>query len=93
KQQREEDEEYFELLRLFADAFDQIERNYVKEVSRRELMEAAVRGALSQLDPYSSYISPEELDRFRSGVESEFGGIGIEITRAGSPLVRPISVW
>lgn len=80
KAQLEQDEEYFELLRLFADAFDQIERNYVKEVSRRELMEAAVRGALSKLDPYSSYISPEDLERFRSGVESEFGGIGIQVT-------------
>ncbi len=82
----EQDEEYFELLRLFADAFDQIERNYVNEVSRRELMEAAVRGALSKLDPYSSYISPEDLDRFRSGVESEFGGIGIQVTIEDSHL-------
>jgi len=81
KAQRENDEEYLELMRLFADAFDQIERNYVKEVSRRELMEAAVRGVLLKLDPYSAYISPEELDRFRTGVESQFGGIGIQVKR------------
>jgi len=75
-----DDEEYYELLRLFADALDQVDRNYVKEVSRRELMEAAVQGLLTKLDPYSNYIPPKELEQFRSGVESEFGGIGIQVT-------------
>jgi carboxyl-terminal processing protease len=69
----------YELYKLLVDTMDQVEQNYIKEVDRRELMEAAIKGILSKLDPYSSYIPPEELDRFRSTVDSEFGGIGIQI--------------
>jgi carboxyl-terminal processing protease len=59
---------------------DQIERNYVKDISRRELMEAAIRGMISKLDPYSNYISPDEIGGFKTSVENQFGGIGIQIT-------------
>jgi carboxyl-terminal processing protease len=76
----ERDEEYYEMLRLFADTLDQVERNYVKDVSRRDLMEAAIKGMLSKLDPYSNYIAPTDLDRFKTGIENEFGGIGIQVT-------------
>jgi len=79
-------EEYYELYRLFVDTMDQVERNYVKEVDRRELMEAAIKGVLTELDPYSSYINPKELGRFRSSVEAEFGGIGIQISLVGGQL-------
>jgi carboxyl-terminal processing protease len=74
------DDEYYELFRSFADTVDQVERNYVQEVDRRELMEAAIKGVLSKLDPYSSYIGPEEFGGFKTSVESQFGGIGIQIT-------------
>ena len=73
-------DDYYELYKVFADTLDQVERNYVKDISRRELMEAAIAGVLTKLDPYSSYISPDELSRFKSSVESQFGGIGIQIT-------------
>jgi len=79
-------EDYYELYKLLVDTMDQVERNYVKEVDRRELMEAAIEGVLGKLDPYSSYISPEKLGQFRSSVESEFGGIGIQITVQGTHL-------
>jgi carboxyl-terminal processing protease len=75
-----EKENYYELYKLVVDTVDQVERNYVVEVDRRELIEAAVRGVMAKLDPYSSYIGPEELERFRASVESEFGGIGIQLT-------------
>lgn len=83
----------YELQQAFADTLDQIERNYVKELSRREILEAAIEGILGKLDPYSSYISPDDLGRFKTSVESQFGGIGIQVTvEAGrlkvlSPLV------
>ena len=73
------DDEYFQLMQLFADTFEQVERNYVKEVDRRKLMEAAVRGMLLELDPYSTYISREELTQFNQRVEQEFGGVGIQV--------------
>ncbi len=72
------DEDY-ELYQIFADTLDQVERNYVKDVSRRELMEAAIHGVLNKLDPYSNYIGPEEIGRFKTSVENQFGGIGIQI--------------
>jgi len=75
-----------ELLRLFADTLDKVERNYVNPVDRRELMEAAIRGMLAKLDPHSAYIPPTELDHFRTGIENEFGGIGITVTAAGGTL-------
>jgi carboxyl-terminal processing protease len=73
------EQEQYELYKLLVDTIDQVERNYVKDVDRRELFEAAIRGVLGTLDPYSAYIGPEELRQFRSSVESEFGGIGIQI--------------
>ena len=78
--ERKSDAEDYELFKLFADALDQVERNYVQKVDRRELMEAAVKGMVSRLDQYSSYIPPQELDKFKTSVENEFGGV--EIGRA-----------
>ena len=84
------EEEYFELMRLLADTFDQVERNYVKEVDRRVLVEAAMRGIMGELDPYSNYISPEDKARFDAIVEQEFGGIGIQV--AIDPQSRRLTV-
>jgi carboxyl-terminal processing protease len=70
----------YELYKILVDTLDQVERNYVTDVNRRELVESAIRGVLGKLDPYSSYIGPDELSGFRTSVESEFGGIGIQIT-------------
>ena len=69
----------YELMKLFVDTLDQIERNYVQDISRRELVEAAIQGMLSKLDQHTNYISPQDLDQFKTGVESEFGGIGIHV--------------
>ncbi|QDU95270.1 S41 family peptidase [Lignipirellula cremea] len=92
KSPQEEDAEVYELMRLFADTLDQVDRNYVKDISRRELMEAAIEGMLTKLDQYSAYIPPEQIDRFKSGVESEFGGIGIRVSVEGGILkvISPI---
>jgi carboxyl-terminal processing protease len=79
-------EDEYELQKILVDTLDQVERNYVRGISRRELVEAAIDGILRKLDPYSSYIGPKELDEFRGSVESEFGGIGIQITMDGGPL-------
>jgi carboxyl-terminal processing protease len=72
-------DEYYELMRVFVDTFEQIDRNYVKDVDRRELIEAAVHGMLSKLDPYSDYYNPTELPHFQEEIEQEFGGVGIQV--------------
>ena len=74
----EEDDPY-ELQRVLVDTLDQVQRNYVKGISRRELVEAAIEGILRKLDPYSAYIGPDQLEQFRRSVENEFGGIGVRI--------------
>ena len=69
-----------ELIRLLADTLEQVRANYVdSQVTERELVEAAIQGMMSKLDPYSDYIAPTELDQFRKGVEREFVGIGIQV--------------
>lgn len=74
-----EQDDYFELMQTFVDTFEQVDRNYVKDVDRRKLLEAALRGMIKELDPYSSYIPPEELSRFNQQVDQQFGGIGIQV--------------
>ena len=69
----------YELMKMFVDTLDEVQRNYVEPISRRELMEAAISGVLSKLDVYSNYIDQAHMDDFRREVESEFGGIGIQI--------------
>ena len=81
----------YELLRVFVDTLDQVQRNYVKEVDRRELVEAAIQGVLSKLDPYSSYVGPQEIDEFRANVDNEFGGIGIQLDADNDGQLRVLS--
>jgi carboxyl-terminal processing protease len=83
------DEDY-RLMKMFVETFKQIDSNYVKEVSRKDLVEAAIRGMVSELDPYSSFISSEDLDSFDQDVKQEFGGIGIQVSF--DPTTRSILV-
>jgi carboxyl-terminal processing protease len=72
-------DDYYTLMKVFVDTFQQVERNYVKDVDRRELLQAAIEGMMTKLDPYSSYITPEEMAHFSETVDQEFGGIGIQV--------------
>ena len=69
----------YELMRMFAETFEQIDQNYVKDLDRRELMEAAIQGMLQRLDQYSAYIPRTRMDQFTQSVEQEYGGIGIRV--------------
>lgn len=69
----------YQLMKLFVETFQQIQTNYVREVDQRELIEAAIRGMLTELDQYSSFIPPRSVRRFTQMVEQEFGGIGISV--------------
>jgi carboxyl-terminal processing protease len=76
-----------ELIRLLADTLEQVRANYVDtKVSERELIEAAIHGMMSKLDPYSDFIAPSELDQFRKGMEREFVGIGIQVAERDGQL-------
>ena len=68
-----------EQLRTFSDVFARIKRNYVEDVSDEVLLEHAIRGMLSGLDPHSSYLNTEQFNELRIGTSGEFGGLGIEV--------------
>lgn len=66
-------------LRTFAEIFTRIKSDYVEEVSDRELLEHAIRGMLSGLDPHSTYLVGDEYQSLREGTSGQFGGLGIEV--------------
>ena len=72
-------DEMLELYGLFVDAVEKVELNYVRPVSRRELLENALEGMLQNLDPHSSFINTSEWQQFRRQIEGKFGGIGIQV--------------
>ena len=71
----------YEQLDLFGDIFERIRAQYVEEVEPSELIEAAIDGMLTSLDPHSSYLSPEDAVAMRVQTRGEFGGLGIEVTQ------------
>lgn len=68
-----------EELRTFSDVFGRIKNDYVEDVEDKELLENAVRGMLSGLDPHSSYLDQEQFKELQVGTTGEFGGLGIEV--------------
>ena len=70
----------YEQLDLFGDIFERIRSQYVEEVDEGKLIEAAIDGMLTSLDPHSSYLSPDDASDMRVQPRGEFGGLGIEVT-------------
>ncbi len=68
-----------EELRTFTDVLTRIKRDYVEEIDDKTLLEYAIRGMLSGLDPHSAYLNEEEFNELRVGTSGEFGGLGIEV--------------
>ena len=68
-----------EELRAFTDVFGRIKNDYVEEVNDRELLESAIRGMLTGLDPHSAYLDREQFKELQVGTSGEFGGLGIEV--------------
>ncbi|MGB1387325.1 MAG: S41 family peptidase [Paracoccaceae bacterium] len=71
----------YEQLDLFGDIFERIRSQYVEEVDEAKLIEAAIDGMLTSLDPHSSYLSPDDAAAMRVQTRGEFGGLGIEVTQ------------
>ena len=71
----------YKQLELFGDIFDRIRAKYVEDVDDAKLIEAAINGMLTSLDPHSSYLSPNDTDDMRIQTRGAFGGLGIEVTQ------------
>ena len=82
----------YRLLELFGDVFERVRADYVEEVSDEELIEAAVRGMLTNLDPHSAFLNRKNFSDMQVQTKGEFGGLGIEVTMEGGyvKVVSPI---
>jgi carboxyl-terminal processing protease len=80
-QENERKASVYEQLDLFGDIFERIRVQYVEEVDEGDLIEAAINGMLTSLDPHSSYLSPDDAEDMRVQTRGEFGGLGIEVTQ------------
>ncbi|MFO7592986.1 MAG: S41 family peptidase [Pseudomonadota bacterium] len=69
-----------EELRGLSEVFGRVKADYVEEVDDKELLEGAIRGMLSNLDPHSAYLDKEEFKSLQEGTTGKFGGLGIEVT-------------
>ncbi|MDC3187147.1 S41 family peptidase [Pelagibacteraceae bacterium] len=74
------DEEKYKYLDLFGQVFDRVRSSYVEEVTDQELIEKAIDGMLSGLDPHSGFMNEEVFQEMQMDTEGKFGGLGIEIT-------------
>ena len=86
------DTSVYQQLDLFGDVFERIRAQYVEEVDSKKLIEAAVNGMLTSLDPHSSYMSAEDYAAMQVETKGEFGGLGIEVTQEDGyvKVVSPI---
>ena len=66
-------------LRVFAEAFNRISASYVEEIDDKTLLENAIRGMLSQLDPHSAYLDADSFEDLQQTTSGNYGGLGIEI--------------
>ena len=78
--QSDEREETYRQLTLFGDVFQRVRAEYVEEISDKELVEAAISGMLTSLDPHSAYLPDDNFKKMQVQTSGKFGGLGIEVT-------------
>jgi carboxyl-terminal processing protease len=84
--------EIYRLLELFGDVFERVRSDYVEEISDEKLVEAAIQGMLTSLDPHSSFLNKKHFKDMQVQTKGEFGGLGIEVTMENGfvKVVSPI---
>ena len=70
----------YRMLGLFGDVLNTVENQYVTEVDDTKLIQSAIDGMLTSLDPHSGYLNPEDFDDMRDQSRGEYGGLGLEVT-------------
>ncbi len=86
----EDNNSTYELLDLFGTVFERVKSDYVEEISDDKLIESAINGMLTSLDPHSSYLSEKAFNEVKIQTKGEFGGLGIEVTMENG-LVKVVS--
>ena len=87
---QDDNSETYRQLKLFGDVFERVRADYVEEITDEELIESAIQGMLTSLDPHSSYLDRKNFDDMRVQTKGEFGGLGIEVTMENG-LVKVVS--
>ena len=80
----------FRQLKLFGDVFERVRAEYVEEVTDEMLIESAINGMLTALDPHSGYLDAKKYRDMQVQTKGEFGGLGIEVTMEDG-LVKVVS--
>jgi carboxyl-terminal processing protease len=88
----ESNSDTYRQLKLFSDVFERVRSDYVEDRTDKELIEFAIQGMLSALDPHSSYLNADSFTDMRIQTKGEFGGLGIEVTMENGfvKVVSPI---
>lgn len=86
------DADTYRMLQLFGDVFERVRSEYVEPVSDEELVESALNGMLTSLDPHSNYMNAKNFRDMQVQTKGEFGGLGIEVTMENGwvKVVSPI---
>jgi carboxyl-terminal processing protease len=72
---------------MFAEVLDRVEHDYVNAVDDHQLLQAAIRGMVASLDPYSSYLDGEEYDEIKISSSGQYSGVGIEVSMEDDQVV------
>ena len=88
----EDDKNIYKHLNMFGEVYERVRRDYVEEITDKELIEAAIQGMLQSLDPHSSFMNEESFEDMQVQTKGEFGGLGIEVSMEGGyvKVVSPI---
>ena len=90
KEKKKKNVDTYRLLNLFGDVFERVRSSYVTETSDQDLIEAAITGMLTSLDPHSSYLNAKNFKDMRVQTRGKFGGLGIEVTMENG-LIKVVS--
>jgi carboxyl-terminal processing protease len=72
---------------MLAEVLDRVERDYVNPVDDHQLLQAAIKGMVSSLDPYSAYLDGDEYDELKISSSGEYSGVGIEVSMEDDQVV------
>lgn len=88
---KEDPAKTYQLLNLFSEVFEKVRSDYVEEKTDQEIIEAAIQGMLSSLDPHSSFLNADHFKDMQVQTKGQFGGLGIQVSMDPNGFVKVIS--
>lgn len=88
---KEDPAKTYQLLNLFSQVFEKVRTEYVEEKTDQEIIEAAIQGMLSSLDPHSSFLNADHFKDMQVQTKGQFGGLGIQVSMDPSGFIKVIS--